>query len=137
MKQLSRRDFARTTVAATAGTALSRMRILGANDRINIGAIACGDRAMQTWPIFLKNPDVAPVAVCDVYQPYMSRAAAACQGKVATHEDFRRLLDMKEIDAVIVSTPDHWHALPTIMARQAGKDGYCGTPPRLTRRGPR
>ncbi|MBO0726514.1 MAG: Gfo/Idh/MocA family oxidoreductase, partial [Blastocatellia bacterium] len=122
MKRLSRRDFTKTTVVAGAGTALSRMRILGANDRINIGAIGCGDRANQTWPIFLKNPDVAPVAVCDVYQPYMNRHAAACQVKVSTHEDFRRLLEIKEIDAVVVSTPDHWHALPTIMACQAGKD---------------
>jgi predicted dehydrogenase len=132
MKQISRRDFTRTTVAAGAGTALSRMRILGANDRVNIGAIGCGDRAMQTWPIFLKHSDVAPVAVCDVYQPYLNRAAAACQVKVTTHEDFRRLLEIKEIDAVIVSTPDHWHALPTIMACQAGKDVYCEKPLSLT-----
>src|SRR5262249_44028512 len=113
-------------------TALSRMRILGANDRINIGIIGAGDRGMQTWPIFLKQPDVAPVAVCDVYQPYLNRGAAACGVKVATHEDFRHLLEIKEINAVIVATPDHWHALPTIIACQLGKDVYCEKPLSLT-----
>src|SRR5262245_15930521 len=132
MKRLSRRDFTRTTAVATAGTALSRMRILGANDRINIGIIGSGDRGMQIWPIFLKNPDVEPVAVCDVYQPYLNRGVAACKTKVTAHEDFRRLLEIKEIDAVIVATPDHWHALPTIMACQAGKDVYCEKPLSLT-----
>jgi myo-inositol 2-dehydrogenase / D-chiro-inositol 1-dehydrogenase len=132
MKQISRRAFTRTTVAATAGTALSRMRVLGANDRINIGIIGAGDRGMQIWPIFLKQPDVAPVAVCDVYRPYLDRGATACGVKVATHEDFRRLLEIKEIDAVVVATPDHWHALPTILACQSGKDVYCEKPLSLT-----
>jgi len=132
MKQISRRDFTKTTVAAGAGAALSRMRILGANDRINIGIIGPGDRGMQIWPMFLKQPDVAPVAVCDVYQPYLNKAAAACNTKVTAHEDFRRLLEIKEIDAVIIATPDHWHALQTIMACQAGKDVYCEKPLSLT-----
>src|SRR5262249_43275430 len=132
MKRISRRAFTRTGVAAIAGTALSRMRILGANDRINIGIIGAGDRGMQTWPIFLKQPHVAPVAVCDVYQPYLNRGAAACGVKVATHEDFRHLLEIKEINAVIVATPDHWHALPTIIACQLGKDVYCEKPLSLT-----
>src|SRR5215813_178206 len=102
MKRISRRAFTRTGVAATAGTALSRMRILGANDRINIGIIGAGDRGRQVWPIFLKQADVAPVAVCDVYQPYLNKAVEAAKTKVSTHEDFRRLLEIKEIDAVIV-----------------------------------
>jgi predicted dehydrogenase len=132
MKQVSRRTFAKATLAATAGTALSRTRILGANDRINLGLISCGDRSMQIWPIFLKQPEVNPVAVCDVYKPYLDRGAAAAGNKVSKHEDFRRVLDIKEIDAVIIGTPDHWHALPTIMACQAGKDVYCEKPLSLT-----
>jgi predicted dehydrogenase len=132
MNQISRRDFTRITVAATAGTALSRMRILGANDRINLGIIGAGDRGRQIWPIFLKQADVSPVAVCDVYQPYLNKAVEAAKTKVSTHEDFRRLLEIKEIDAVIVATPDHWHALATITACQAGKDVYCEKPLSLT-----
>lgn len=137
MTHLTRRTFTKTALAASAGTALSRMRILGANDRINLGLIACGDRAMQIFPIFLKQPDVMPVAVCDVFEPYLARGAKAAnakagEGKVSTHGDFRRLLDLKEIDTVIVATPDHWHALPTIMACQAGKDVYCEKPLSLT-----
>jgi predicted dehydrogenase len=133
MKHLTRRAFAKTTLAAGAATALSRMRILGANDRVNVGLIACGDRAMQVFPIFLKQPDVLPVAVCDVFEPYLARGAKAAEakagaGKIAKHGDFRRLLDIKEIDTVIIATPDHWHALPTIMACQAGKDVYCEKP---------
>jgi predicted dehydrogenase len=108
------------------------MNILGANDRINIGLIGCGDRGMQIWPIFLKQTDTNPIAVCDVYQPFLARAAGAASNNVKTHEDFRRLLEIKEIDAVIIATPDHWHALQTIMACQAGKDVYVEKPLSLT-----
>jgi predicted dehydrogenase len=132
MKQWSRRDFAKTTLAAGAGTALSASRILGANGRINVGLIGCGDRASALWREFLKQPDVQPVAVCDVYEPYLSRAATAAGGQVKTFEDFRRLLELKEVDAVIVGTPDHWHALPTVRACEAGKDVYCEKPLSLT-----
>jgi predicted dehydrogenase len=132
MRPLSRRDFAKTTLAASAGTALGSSRILGANDRINLGLIGCGDRGMQIWPIFLKQPEVNPVAVCDVYQPYLAKASGAAGNKVTTHEDFRRLLESKEIDAVIIATPDHWHALQTIAACQAGKDVYVEKPLSLT-----
>jgi predicted dehydrogenase len=132
MRHLSRRDFAKTTIAAGAGTAVSRMNILGANDRVNIGIIGSGDRGMQVWQIFLKQADVNPVAVCDVYQPYIDKAANAAGGKVKTFGDFRRLLEVKEVDAVLIATPDHWHALQTIMACQAGKDVYVEKPLSLT-----
>jgi predicted dehydrogenase len=132
MTPISRRDFAKTAAAASAAAALGSRSLLGANDRINIGLIGCGDRSMQLWPIFLKQPEVNPVAVCDVYEPYIARAAAAAGNKVKTFGDFRRLLEIKEIDAVIVGTPDHWHALQTILACQAGKDVYCEKPLSLT-----
>jgi predicted dehydrogenase len=132
MKQWSRRDFAKTTLAAGASTALSASRILGANDRVNLGIIGCGDRGTAVWQQFLKQPDVNPVAASDVFEPYLTRAAAAAKTSVKTVEDFRRVLEMKEVDAVLVGTPDHWHALPTVMACQAGKDVYCEKPLSLT-----
>ncbi len=139
MNQISRRDFTKTTIATIvtgAGTALSSRRVLGANDRINLGLIGCGDRGTDVWKRFLKQPDVNPVAVCDVFGPYLARgakeASTTASGKVAAHEDFRRLLEIKELDAVIIGTPDHWHALQTIMACQAGKDVYCEKPLSLT-----
>ena len=132
MKKLSRRAFTQTTLAAGAGTALSRSRILGANGRINIGLIGCGDRSWQIWPIFLKQPEVNPVAVCDVYEPYLAKVSTQSETKLTAHGDFRRLLEMKEIDAVVIATPDHWHALQTVMACQAGKDVYVEKPLSLT-----
>jgi myo-inositol 2-dehydrogenase / D-chiro-inositol 1-dehydrogenase len=128
MKRISRRDFAKTTVAVGVSTALSNMRILGANDRINIGLIGCGDRGRSVWGSFLKQPDVNPVAVCDVYETNLKLAAAAASNNVKTHGDFRRLLEMKEVDAVIIGTPDHWHTLAAVTALQAGKDAYVEKP---------
>lgn len=130
---MNRRDFTKRTMAAGAGTALSRTRILGANDRVNLGLIGCGDRGTDVWTRFLKQPDLQPVAVCDVYEPYLNRAAkAAATSSLAKHGDFRRLLESKEVDAVLIGTPDHWHALQTILACEAGKDVYCEKPLSLT-----
>jgi predicted dehydrogenase len=136
MNQLSRRNFAKTTFVAGIATALSRSRILGANERVNLALIGCGDRGTDVWKRFLKRSDINPVAACDVFKPYLTRAATtatqAKSGTIATHGDFRRLLEMKEVDAAIIGTPDHWHALQTIMACQAGKDVYCEKPLSLT-----
>jgi len=104
--------------------ALSASRVLGANDRIGVGIIGCGGQGSGNWRNFLAQTDVTPVAVCDVFQPNRERAAAASKDKVAQYKDFRQLLDNKDVDAVIVATPDHWHALLTIMACKAGKDVY-------------
>ena len=104
--------------------------VLGANERINVGLIGCGGRESQLWQLFLAQPDVNPVAVSDVYAPFLERASTTFGG--APVKDFRTLLDRKDIDAVIVATPDHWHALQTVMATQAGKDVYTEKPLSLT-----
>jgi predicted dehydrogenase len=131
MSQLSRRNFTKAAALA-AGTALGRRRILGANDRINVGLIGSGDRGQQVWKTFLKQPDFEPVAVCDVYQASREAGVAAAGGRPKAVEDFRRLLDLKDVNAVIIATPDHWHALTTIAACEAGKDVYCEKPLSLT-----
>jgi predicted dehydrogenase len=132
MDKITRRDFAKVTAAAGISTALGKMRVLGANDRVNLGVIGCGGRGSDELKRFLKQPDINAVAVCDVYEPFMARAVETAGGKVATHKDFRQLLDRKDIDAVLIATPDHWHALQTVMACRAGKDVYVEKPLTLT-----
>ncbi|MEK7832562.1 MAG: gfo/Idh/MocA family oxidoreductase, partial [Acidobacteriota bacterium] len=83
MSQLTRRNFAKATLAAGAGTALSRTKILGANDRVNLGIIGPGDRGHAVWTLFLKQPDINPVAAADVFKPYLERAGKTAGGKIA------------------------------------------------------
>ena len=106
-------------------------RILGANDRINLGCIGVGGRgtgvmkwAMETGKTS-RPADV--VAVCDVYQKRLNNAKTISNAPTATL-DYREIIARKDIDAVIVATPDHWHAPISIAAMQAGKDVYCEKP---------
>jgi predicted dehydrogenase len=126
----TRRRFVQITAGATAAGVLHAKGVLGANDRINVGLIGCGGRGHSVWERFLKNPDVNPVAVCDVYEPFLTRAAG--ERSLTAVKDFRRVLDRKDIDAVIVATPDHWHAIQTVLACEAGKDVYTEKPLSLT-----
>jgi predicted dehydrogenase len=132
MSRWTRRDFVRTTAAAGAVTAMSPRGVLGANDRIGLALVGAGGRGHQLWERFLKQPDVKPVAVCDVYEPFLQRANQAAGGALVALKDFRRILDRPDVDAVIVATPDHWHAVQTVLACQAGKDVYAEKPLSLT-----
>ena len=132
MNDITRRRFSRTAIAVSAATALQATHVEGANDRIRVGLIGSGGRGREDWSNFLKQSDVEPVAVCDVYEPFRQRGVAMTEGRAKPFKDFRQLLDEKEIDAVIVATPDHWHAFITIAACQAGKDVYCEKPLSLT-----
>jgi predicted dehydrogenase len=117
----------------TAGlTAAAYGRVLGANDRIAVGLIGAGGQGRAVWGRMLEQRDVNAAAVCDVFQPHLERAAAMASPAAATYKDFRQLLDRKDIDAVVVATPDHWHAIPTVMACKAGKDVYVEKPLALT-----
>ena len=109
---MERRDF----VAATAWSALSASRILGANDRVIVGLVGCGGRGRQVMRGLLQAPNTELAVACDVYDPNAERAANDLAGGHAkTLKDFRRLLDIKEVDAIMVSTPDHWHSIPTCL----------------------
>lgn len=119
-----RRDLFRGTLAFTAA---SYSRILGANDRIGLGVIGCGERGRGDMRIFMKRPDVQVVAVCDVYGEMIDRAQQMAPGARA-FTDHRKLLEMKEADVVLIATPDHWHAQITIDALNAGKDVYVEKP---------
>jgi predicted dehydrogenase len=113
----------------TAGlTAASWSKVLGANDRVRVGFIGYGLIGAQHVYDFRNQRDTELVAMSDCYQPRMEQGIQACGGKAKGYADFRRLLDDKSIDAVVVSTPDHWHALLTILACAAGKDVYVEKP---------
>jgi predicted dehydrogenase len=105
---------------------------VGPNDRIRIGSIGVGGMGTGRLREFMKQPDVTVAAICDVDQSHLDRAlgeAEKQQGqKPQGFRDFRKLLEIKDLDAVVVATPDHWHALPTIQAFKAGRDVFVEKP---------
>jgi len=127
---MQRRQF----IQHAAGTALasaaafSAGRILGANDRINVALIGCGGRGRSDAELLSHIPGVQITAVCDVYERQASAAKAWAGAECQSCSDFRKLLERKEVDAVLVATPDHWHAGVTVLACQAGKDVYVEKP---------
>lgn len=124
----TRRDFTKTIVLAGASTALGSLRAAGANDRVRIGFIGLGNRGDQVLDAFLKHPDAEIVAVCDLSQAYMDFASKKIGTNPKQFKDYRRVLDLPDVDAVVIATPDHWHAIQTIAACSAGKDVYVEKP---------
>ena len=130
---MNRRRFLATSAAGVLGAgavlrpAPASGQVLGANDRVRLGVIGTGRQGLGVMRGHMALPDVEIAAVCDVYAPNLALAAAAAPD-AAQVTDFRRIIDDKAIDAVIVATPDHWHALQTVMACQAGKDVYVEKP---------
>jgi predicted dehydrogenase len=109
-----------------------RARAVGANDRIRVGIIGCGGMGKGDLETFFLNPEVDCPVVCDVDDAMIASGVKLVEAKRGkqpdTVKDFRRVLDRKDVDAVLVATPDHWHALPTVMACQGGKDVYVEKP---------
>jgi predicted dehydrogenase len=128
MTKLTRRDFAKSATLAGAATALAASRTLGANHRIRLGFIGLGNRGDQVLDAFREHRDCEVAAVCDIYQPYVDFAAHKIGTNPRQFRDYRRLLDLRDLDAVVICTPDHWHALQTIHACDAGKDVYVEKP---------
>lgn len=128
MKSITRREFTKAIGAIGTAAALSQFRVVGANQRVRLGFIGLGNRGDQVLDAFLKQPDAEVVAVCDIYQPYVDFAAKKIGTNPKPFTDYRRLLEMKDLDAVVINTPDHWHALQTIQACEAGKDVYVEKP---------
>jgi predicted dehydrogenase len=140
---MNRRSFLRSSAAlpsstaAYASTASSNARVVGANDRIRFALIGCGGMGKGDLRDFLKIGNTECVGLCDVDESRIQEAQRAIvepAGRAARllTQDFRKVLDRNNIDAVIVATPDHWHALPMILACQAGKDVYVEKPLSLT-----
>ena len=138
MTDLTRRNFlAASALAASALPAghasadepkQAGPRAPGPNDSIVLGFIGVGGMGTGLLRTFKAMPDVKVAAVCDVYEPHLARARETAGSDPKTYNDFRAILERKDIDAVVVATPDHWHAIPTILACQAGKDVYCEKP---------
>ncbi len=120
----------REGIKAAALTAVSYARVLGANDRIEMGLIGCGERGLYVGGIFQKTGRIEFRAVCDVWGDRAAQAVAQAPGARA-FDDHRRLLEFAGLDAVLIATPDHWHKDIAIDALNSGKDVYVEKP--LTR----
>jgi predicted dehydrogenase len=130
---MTRRQFVQSSVAvSTASTARSATRVIGANDRLRVGMIGCGGNANSHMRALLElreQDNVEMVAVCDIYQKRLDAAAALTGGR--PYHDYRKVLEQPNVDYVVISVPDHWHAPITLDAADAGKHIYCEKP--LTR----
>lgn len=135
----TRRQFIGRTSLATAGIGLglsinakTYAQSKGANNKVVMGVIGCGGMSRHNVGKLLQVPGVEFAAVCDVDSANMAGGAEQLTkaGRTAPkhYKDFRQLLERKDIDAVVINTPDHWHALPFIAACEAGKDIYCEKP---------
>jgi hypothetical protein len=100
----------------------------GPNEKVRLGLIGCGGMGKGDLECFFLNPEVDCVVICDVDEAMSAKGVEICEKKrnkkPETVKDFRRVLDRKDVDVVLIATPDHWHALPTVLACQAGKDVY-------------
>jgi predicted dehydrogenase len=128
MESSNRRDFLRTSALTI--TAASYARVLGANDRVNLGLIGAGDRGNHVMSLFQNRPEVHVAAICDVYGQRLEATRQKATGS-AGFSDYRKLLESSPLDAVLIATPDHWHSRIAIDALNASKDVYCEKP--LTR----
>jgi predicted dehydrogenase len=134
----TRRVFLKNTAMATAALGLvptlsSSLAGCAPSDRINVGLIGCNGMGFSDLTAFLDHPNVECLALCDIDENVLNKRAADVEkmrGKKPAnlYKDWRKLIDNKDIDVVIVGTPDHWHCLQMVAACQAGKDVYCEKP---------
>jgi predicted dehydrogenase len=147
--EVNRRTFSKAALTTAAGATLAPTVVRGANEQVRLGFIGVGNRGCQLLKGFLAHDDAKVVALCDVYEPYLHAAYDRVDPKFANLgkriptmpevprgvdrvADFRRLIDRKDIDAVVIATPDHWHAIQTVAACRAGKDVYVEKPLSMT-----
>src|SRR6476620_7454349 len=116
------------TASAAALTAVSYARVHGANDRVGLGFIGYGLMGKGHVATFRKLSNGSLVGPAEVHKVRSAEGLGAMGGDPAGYADFRKLLDDKRVDAVVIATPDHWHALMTMLACAAGKDVYVEKP---------
>ncbi|MFP4502552.1 MAG: Gfo/Idh/MocA family oxidoreductase [Candidatus Hydrogenedentota bacterium] len=146
-KNLNRRDFMKRTAQAAAGVTLGAtaanaaqssvvknlmpQSVMGANEKIYTGHIGTGGMGRANLNFTLRNNDLHIVSLCDIYDVNLARGMQMATQKfdnITHHQDFREIIENKDIDAVVIATPDHWHCLCTLYAADAGKDIYCEKP---------
>ena len=125
---MNRRHF----LTSSAVTAASYQRILGANDRVCVGFIGLGNRGDQVLDAFLEHGDQEVAALGVLRDDYMDFAHKKSRANPSHYKDYRKLLAHRDLDAVAIATPDHWHALMCVDACNAGKDVYVEKPLSLT-----
>lgn len=141
-EDISRREFLGSAgkAAIATGIGLSGARLIGSmpmttkdkqvapSDKVVMGLIGCGGMGRADMSYLKANPEVEFVACCDPYKPHLDEAIKMTGGRAKGYGDFREVLAIKDIDAVVVGTPDHWHCIIGAMACAAGKDVYCEKP---------
>jgi len=135
----TRRDFIRQTALMGAGLSVSPFFIkagvntVGANDKIGVGVIGCNGQGFSNLRAFFRNPEIECIAIADIDDAVLNRQAAVAE-KISSkkvpnlYKDWRKVIDNKDIDIVIIGTPDHWHCLQLVAACEAGKDVFCEKP---------
>jgi predicted dehydrogenase len=134
----TRRKFLSNSALAAAGLSFApafsnAIKRVAASDKINVGVIGCNGQGFSDLSAFLENPEVECIALCDVDDTVLNRRASNVEkirGKKPAnlYKDWRKLIDNKDINLVIVGTPDHWHCIQMVSACEAGKDVYCEKP---------
>jgi predicted dehydrogenase len=128
---LSRRAFLSSSAAIGAASALAlpaSAQPVGANERLNIGLIGTGGRCRHLMQALAKVPNTRMAALCDIYEPHLDLAAKIADPKAFRTANYHELLKRKDIHAVLIASPDHWHVPMTIDALAAGKDVYVEKP---------
>ena len=137
--KITRRSFVERSLAAGATLALPTHRVLGANSDVRVAIIGCGGKGTSHLRDFATKPGVRIVGISDPDKAHMNSAenqlkntlakqGANVDARYRQHQDFRHILDRPDVDVVVIATPNHWHALLTVMACQAGKDVYVEKP---------
>ncbi|MEK9614105.1 MAG: Gfo/Idh/MocA family oxidoreductase, partial [Flavobacteriaceae bacterium] len=136
---MKRKEFIQKSALVSGGGILSPnfsflssgSKIMGANDRIRVGAVGINGMGWADTKALMKLPGIELVAICDVDQNVLEKRKEEISkkgGNVQTYSDYRQLLDQKDIDVIVIGSPDHWHALMMIHASEAGKHVYVEKP---------
>jgi predicted dehydrogenase len=129
--EVSRRSFLHTSAAAAAGVAafgVPAVNALGAGERLNVGLIGTGGRCQQLMRSLARVPNVRMTAVCDVWDVHLNLGRKLAHPKAFATKKYQEVLDRKDVHAVLIGTPDHWHVPLTVAALEAGKDVYVEKP---------